>query len=143
MNSSPLDLLRNAALFRKQYYIYISKTIKDFDLNISSAEFGFLKELIYNDGVIQEVLVHNTCIDKAATSRLIKSLESKNLIKRIRNEHDKRSFNVFLTDEGKKLVPSIEKILTDWFSLVQNSVGSDNLKTFMTLFESINQNSFK
>ncbi|MGL5648818.1 MAG: MarR family winged helix-turn-helix transcriptional regulator [Clostridium sp.] len=143
MNSLPLDLLRNAALFRKQYYIYISKTIKDFDLNISSAEFGFLKELIYNDGVIQEVLVHNTCIDKAATSRLIKSLESKNLIKRIRNEHDKRSFNVFLTDEGKKLVPSIEKILTDWFSLVQNSVGSDNLKTFMTLFESINQNSFK
>lgn len=143
MNSLPLDLLRNAALFRKQYYIYISKAIKDFDLNISSAEFGFLKELIYNDGVIQEVLVHNTCIDKAATSRIIKSLETQNLIKRVRNENDKRSFNVFLTPDGKKLVPTIETILNHWYSSVQSSVGSENLNIFITLFTDINANSFK
>lgn len=143
MNVPSLDLLRNAALFRKQYYVYISKAIKDFNLSISSAEFGFLKELVYNDGVIQEVLVHNTCIDKAATSRIIKSLEAQNLIKRIRNENDKRSFNVFLTTEGKKLIPVIDTILTDWYSIVEASIGSKELKVFTKLFTSINENSFK
>lgn len=143
MNVPSLDLLRNAALFRKQYYVYISKAIKDFNLSISSAEFGFLKELVYNDGVIQEVLVHNTCIDKAATSRIIKSLEAQNLIKRIRNENDKRSFNVFLTTEGKKLIPVINTILTDWYSIVEASIGSKELKVFTKLFTSINENSFK
>lgn len=140
MNIPSLDLLRNAALFRKQYHVYVSNAIKDSNLNISSAEFGFLKELIHTDGVIQEVLVQNTCIDKAATSRIIKSLEQKNLIIRVKNETDKRSLKVFLTSEGKELVPVINNILQGWYLALTTAVGEEKVELFISLFAELNEN---
>lgn len=140
MNIPSLDLLRNAALFRKQYHVYVSNAIKDSNLNISSAEFGFLKELIHTDGVIQEVLVQNTCIDKAATSRIIKSLEQKNLIIRVKNETDKRSLKVFLTSEGKELVPVINNILQGWYLALTTAVGEEKVELFISLFTELNEN---
>lgn len=89
MSIKNLDLIKNSALFRKKYHAYVANYIKD--LNISSAEFAYLKELMYNEGSIQDVLVQNTCMDKAAASRVMKTLENKNLIMRVKNKADKRS----------------------------------------------------
>lgn len=137
MDTKHLDLIRNAALFKKQYHSYIANAIKD--LSITCTEFSYLKELIYNDGVIQDVLVQNTCIDKAAASRATKSLEQQNLIIRVKNESDKRSLNVFLTDEGKKLVPIISSILDEWYSILSESIGKEKLELFNSLFTQLNE----
>ncbi|MGL4454045.1 MAG: MarR family winged helix-turn-helix transcriptional regulator [Sarcina sp.] len=136
MNDDYLELIRKIALFRKKYHTYIAEAIKE--LNISSSEFSYLKELIHNDGVIQDVIVKNTCVDKAAASRLIKSLEEKNIIAREKNELDKRSMNVFLTEKGKDLAPLIDKIMREWYSNLEESMGKDNLHTLNELLQNLN-----
>lgn len=136
MNDDYLELIRKIALFRKKYHTYIAEAIKE--LNISSSEFSYLKELIHNDGVIQDTIVKNTCVDKAAASRFIKSLEEKNIITRKKNELDKRSINVFLTEKGKSLAPLIDKIMQDWYSNLEKSMGEDDLHTLNELLGNLN-----
>jgi MarR family transcriptional regulator, transcriptional regulator for hemolysin len=132
-----LDLIKNSALFRKKYHAYVANYIKD--LNISSAEFAYLKELMYNEGSIQDVLVQNTCMDKAAASRVMKTLENKNLIMRVKNKADKRSLNIYFTEEGKKLIPIINKILDDWYLELSNAMGSEKLDLLISLFTELNE----
>ncbi|WP_436513843.1 MarR family winged helix-turn-helix transcriptional regulator [Clostridium thermobutyricum] len=137
MSIKNLDLIKNSALFRKKYHAYVVNYIKD--LNISSAEFAYLKELMYNEGSIQDVLVQNTCMDKAAASRVMKSLENKNLIMRVKNKADKRSLNIYFTEEGKKLIPIINKILDDWYLELSNAMGSEKLDLLISLFTELNE----
>ncbi|OPX49944.1 MarR family winged helix-turn-helix transcriptional regulator [Clostridium thermobutyricum] len=137
MSIKNLDLIKNSALFRKKYHAYVATYIKD--LNISSAEFAYLKELMYNEGSIQDVLVQNTCMDKAAASRVMKSLENKNLIMRVKNKADKRSLNIYFTEEGKKLIPIINKILDDWYLELSNAMGSEKLDLLISLFTELNE----
>ncbi|MGV3026368.1 MarR family winged helix-turn-helix transcriptional regulator [Clostridium thermobutyricum] len=137
MSIKNLDLIKNSALFRKKYHAYVANYIKD--LNISSAEFAYLKELMYNEGSIQDVLVQNTCMDKAAASRVMKSLENKNLIMRVKNKADKRSLNIYFTEEGKKLIPIINKILDDWYLELSNAMGSEKLDLLISLFTELNE----
>lgn len=137
MSIKNLDLIKNSVLFRKKYHAYVANYIKD--LNISSAEFAYLKELMYNEGSIQDVLVQNTCMDKAAASRVMKTLENKNLIMRVKNKADKRSLNIYFTEEGKKLIPIINKILDDWYLELSNAMGSEKLDLLISLFTELNE----
>ena len=137
MSIKNLDLIKNSALFRKKYHAYVANYIKD--LNISSAEFAYLKDLMHNEGSIQDVLVQNTCMDKAAASRVMKTLENKNLIMRVKNKADKRSLNIYFTEEGKKLIPIINKILDDWYLELSNAMGSEKLDLLISLFTELNE----
>lgn len=132
-----IDLIKNSAIFRKQYHSYVSNYIKD--LNISSPEFAYLKELMNNEGEIQDVLVQNTCLDKAAASRVMKSLENKDLIMRVKNKTDKRSLNIFFTDKGKKLIPVINEIIDNWNKELSNLIGTEKLELLNTLFTELNE----
>lgn len=105
MNKKALTLINNMALFRKQYHNFVNERVAN--LEITSSEFSYLKQLVNNDGALQDIIVKNTCVDKAATTRIAQSLEKKDIIKRVRNEKDKRNFNVYLTEKGKNFFKNI------------------------------------
>ena len=111
MSIKNLDLIKNSALFRKKYHDYVANYIKDL----------------------------NTCMDKAAASRVMKTLENKNLIMRVKNKADKRSLNIYFTEEGKKLIPIINKILDDWYLELSNAMGSEKLDLLISLFTELNE----
>lgn len=46
-------------------------------------------------------------LDKGALSRVLKTLEEKSLIRQERDAHDRRSFHILLTDEGRVLTDDI------------------------------------
>ncbi|MGL5765480.1 MAG: MarR family winged helix-turn-helix transcriptional regulator, partial [Sarcina sp.] len=93
-----LKLSKNLSIFRKSYHLYLNERFKNTDLTVS--EFNYMKELIVGDGLLQDKIIKNLAIDKAAASRIAQTLEKKNFIKRVKNETDKRNFNIFLTEEG-------------------------------------------
>lgn len=131
-----LKLIKNLSLFRKKYYIYLNERFKNIDLTIS--EFNYFKELINEDGILQDKIIKNLSIDKAAASRVAQTLEKKNFIKRVRNEKDKRNFNIFLTEDGKKFIPLLKSILNDWNALVVKKCGEKNLEELIKILEIIN-----
>lgn len=138
MNNNALTLINNMALFRKQYHDFVNKQVAE--LEITSSEFSYLKQLVNNDGALQDVIVKNTCVDKAATTRIAQSLEKKDLIKRVRNEKDKRNFNVYLTEKGKPYIKIINEILEDWYTTLGKEIDKNTLSIFEETLDKLTHN---
>jgi DNA-binding MarR family transcriptional regulator len=56
----------------------------------------------------QEELTQMVQVDKAQTTRAIKSLMEKGLVQKIQSSIDRRAYDVSLTIEGKALAPSVK-----------------------------------
>lgn len=138
MNKKALTLINNMALFRKQYHNFVNERVAD--LEITSSEFSYLKQLVNNDGALQDIIVKNTCVDKAATTRIAQSLEKKDIIKRVRNEKDKRNFNVYLTEKGKAYIKIINGILEDWYLTLSKEVDKETLLLFEEVLDKLTHN---
>ena len=133
-----LNLIRSTSLLRKNYANFVNKSLSNSDITLS--EFAYLKEVVNCDGIAQDELIRNLSIDKAAATRIAQSLEKKEIIKRVRNENNKRFFNVFLTDKGHEYADFIKQTLSDFYNVLNNEVSSSDMKTFMTIFKKINSN---
>ena len=131
-----LNLIRSTSLLRKNYANFVNKSLSNSDITLS--EFAYLKEVVNCDGIAQDELIRNLSIDKAAATRIAQSLEKKEIIKRVRNENNKRFFNVFLTDKGHEYAEFIKQTLNDFYNVLNNEVSSSDMKTFMTIFKRIN-----
>lgn len=69
--------------------------------DIGLAEYLHLRALWANDGISQIELAQRIGIEKASSTAVLNSLEAKELIRRVRDERDKRKVNVFLTTKGQ------------------------------------------
>lgn len=131
-----LDLIRSIALFRKNYTNYVSNSLNKFDITLS--EFSYLKEVINSNGIAQDEIIRHLCIDKAAATRIAQSLEKKDLIKRIRNESNKRFFNVFLTEKGKEYTDIINEILNNFYYKAFDKNDLDSFETIKLVLKQCN-----
>ncbi|MFQ9309131.1 MAG: MarR family winged helix-turn-helix transcriptional regulator [Paraclostridium sordellii] len=131
-----LNLIRSTSLLRKNYANFVNKSLSNSDITLS--EFAYLKEVVNCDGIAQDELIRNLSIDKSAATRIAQSLEKKEIIKRVRNENNKRFFNVFLTDKGHEYAEFIKQTLSDFYNVLNNEVSSSDMKTFMTIFKRLN-----
>ncbi|GGG21873.1 MarR family winged helix-turn-helix transcriptional regulator [Paenibacillus abyssi] len=95
---------------------YISIFIHQTDLTLTSyvksrlAPFNLAPEqnlimmlLWQKDGLTQNEIAEKLNKDKTNIARMIFNLEQKGFIRRASREHDRRSLQVFLTEEGKEL----------------------------------------
>ncbi len=55
------------------------------------------------DGLTQRELSRQVTIDEASMVRSIDRMERNGLVRRVRNDHDRRQINIFLTDKGRAL----------------------------------------
>lgn len=92
--------------------IFLGKGLEDY--NIGQGQVMFLLELYIEDGRNQEELADVLKIDKGTTARAIKKLEQNEFIKREKDEKDKRSNRVYLTEKGKNMKDNIFLILNQW-----------------------------
>ncbi|MGL5765893.1 MAG: MarR family transcriptional regulator [Sarcina sp.] len=78
-----IDLIHEVALFKKNYLNFMTKRLAVY--NITFSEFSYLKEVVLNEGISQDLIIKNLQIDKSAVARIASSLEKKYLIERVRN----------------------------------------------------------
>ncbi len=66
-------------------------------------QWGVLLFLWVQDGQTQRELSRQVAIDEASMVRSIDRMERDGLVQRVRNEHDRRQINIFLTEKGRGL----------------------------------------
>jgi MarR family transcriptional regulator, organic hydroperoxide resistance regulator len=66
-------------------------------------QFGVLLFLWVQDGQTQRELSRQAAIDEASMVRSLDRMERDGLVRRVRNEHDRRQINIFLTEKGRAL----------------------------------------
>jgi MarR family transcriptional regulator, 2-MHQ and catechol-resistance regulon repressor len=75
--------------------------------NLTVSQFGILETLFHIGPMCQKELSIKILKSTANITTVLDNLEIRNLVKRIRNEIDKRFITVELTDSGRELITSI------------------------------------
>jgi MarR family transcriptional regulator, organic hydroperoxide resistance regulator len=71
--------------------------------SLTVAEWSVLRQLWHQEGITQVELAERLGVQKAALTAILDSLERKDILKRNRNEHDRRKMVVCLTEQGRAL----------------------------------------
>jgi MarR family transcriptional regulator, organic hydroperoxide resistance regulator len=78
-------------------------------------------------------------LEVRSLTRMLKSLEDKQWVRREANYTDKRIVKIFLTDLGKKKRDEAKRGVIFFNELVREKIGNDKLQSFFQVMESINQ----
>jgi DNA-binding MarR family transcriptional regulator len=121
--------------------IYTGKKIEPY--GIGSGQFPFLMRLYHEDGINQESLSDYLKIDKGTTARAIQKLVDEGYVFRQRDEKDRRSYRVFLTEKGKKLEPDMKKIASEWGDILFSGFDDSQRREITNSLEIMFENGLK
>ena len=109
----------------------------EYKLNYS--EFALLLKLYDMEGCSQDAMVEVLSIDKAAVTRILKSLEEMDLVYRRIDTEDRRIKRIFLTDSGKSMEEKIRNILTKMVTFVVEDIPKDKVVEVMGMIHDASQ----
>lgn len=114
-NDTLIELMgKYLSILYRQEQKYINKAMQSFELGFSSC--NFLIHISKNEGANQRYICNILAIDEALATRTVKKLEKKGLIFRKKEKQDQRSYTLYLTQQGKEMIPVLKKLLFDWWS---------------------------
>lgn len=121
-------------LYRKGS-VFINKGVSKH--GIGSGQIMSLLELYLKDGKNQEEISETLKIDKGTTARALKKLEEQGFVNRIKDEHDKRSNKIYLSDKAKDVKEDVLDVLTDWNKQITKTLTKEEEETLKQLLEKV------
>lgn len=118
--------------------VFINRELSKYDLSVG--QFMFLLDLYIKDGKNQEEISDNLKIDKGTTARAIKKLEEQGFVIRIKNENDKRSNKIYLTDKAKDIKENVFDILDDWNHKISMILTKEEEETMKNILKKVCEN---
>ena len=118
--------------------VFINRELSKYDLSVG--QFMFLLDLYIKDGKNQEEISDSLKIDKGTTARAIKKLEEQGFVIRIKNENDKRSNKIYLTDKAKEIKENVFDILDDWNQKISMILTKEEEKTMKNILKKVCEN---
>jgi DNA-binding MarR family transcriptional regulator len=119
----------------------LRKTFLSKGFDVTADQFAVLLRLWEQDGLSQLELCQKTCKTKSNLTRILDSMEKRELLFRQLSKQDRRSYNIVLTDKGKSikdsLVTTALQVQTALFEGVPDNDARILLKTFTKLSENI------
>jgi len=115
----------------------VQKAFQENGLDLSKEQWSVLKRLNVKDGQPQNDLAFITHRDKASMTRLVNSMESKNLVIRKIDEKDRRINHIFLTVHGKETIKKVQPIMYDLIPAVQESLTEEEIETVISALKKV------
>ncbi len=123
--------------------IYFKETLLEHGMHLSKEQFLVLKKLHEIDGRSQNDLAFITDRTKTALTRLINTMEKKELVFRAISKEDKRINHVFLSELGKKTfkeaLPVVFKIIDE----LQSGISQKDIEKTIQVLNQIQINQYK
>ncbi|WP_378178718.1 MarR family winged helix-turn-helix transcriptional regulator [Aquimarina sp. SS2-1] len=115
----------------------VQKAFSEHGLDLSKEQWSVLKRLKVNDGQPQNDLAFITHRDKTSMTRLVNTMESKNLVVRKSDENDRRVNRIFLTDYGKEVIEKVIPIMYNLIPAVQESLSDEEIENLINALKKI------
>ena len=109
-------------------------------MDLSLQQMIILKILNEEDGRPQQDLAIVTERHKASLTRLLSTLEKKQLVTRIPDQVDKRINRVYLTEQGKQQLQSTYPIMREVMKEMQKGLDKTALQTTIKTLQKIQSN---
>lgn len=131
------EIGKNISILYRQFHLFLNHELEG--TNITATELMYLASLYQKDGITQDDLVKEYCIDKAATARTIQGMEKKGLILRKPGVSDKRSKNIYLTDEAYIYRNMISQIQKKWLETINIELSQKETDEFAKTLAAVTQ----
>lgn len=112
---------------------YTNEILKPYGL--SSGSGPILLTLCHEDGINQNQLSKELCVDKAMSARELKKLIQKGYVKKEIDHKDTRAYKLYLTEEGRAVIPAIQKEMSLWNDAITKGLDEKEKEDLMRLLE--------
>tara|TARA_B100000424_G_C22937518_1_gene498829 strand:+ start:923 stop:1342 length:420 start_codon:yes stop_codon:yes gene_type:complete len=130
-----MNLSEQSSDFFKNYLRLFRKNIKQYNLTESQA---LCLISIPFDGISQTRLSHNMSLNISTVSRNLSHLIKLDLIIKKKSNQDTRSYNVSLSEQGKKIYTKINKSIDNHFYNICTKLDSNEKDLLIDLLNKIN-----
>jgi DNA-binding MarR family transcriptional regulator len=120
MAMDPVEVSRTFGIVGRRFESYLNAALNGSGVTFS--ESIFLVNILAREGMNQEYLSSMLLINKAATSRALRSLEEKAMVLRQPSEKDRRVKGLYLTDRGREVGAQILRSLERWYGWITDGV---------------------
>ena len=107
---------------------------------ITTEQWMIMNRLFEESGISQKELAERTLKDQASLTRTLDRMENKGLVKRQISPNDRRSFLIYLTDEGKTVRNQIVPIALECIEEAVKGFTEEEVKTLETLLKRLTSN---
>lgn len=98
---------------------------------------GFILLHVDKHGTPSTQLGPRMGMEPTSLSRTLKTMEERNLIKRVSESNDKRKVLIFLTNEGVSMRKEVKNFLYDFNEKINKHIDSNMLETFFKVIQQI------
>ncbi|WP_315166819.1 MarR family winged helix-turn-helix transcriptional regulator [Metaclostridioides mangenotii] len=127
----------NAAIYRNMDSI-VNYKLKD--LPIRSGQQDFFYVVSINEGITQKELSEHLYIGKSTTAKAIKNLVDSGYIRKEKDEKDKRSDRLYLTEKGREISPRIQQGFIEVVNVAMRDLSAEEIGTSIKLLNKILNN---
>ena len=132
LDRSPIHLLHRAGQCAGDIF-----QTKLGDADLTPRQFAVLVTVAQNEGLSQTQLVEKTGIDRSTLADIVRRMLKKSLLQRRRTREDARAYAVKLTEEGWRLLRSVEPTAIEVDSAVLSVLKADERDQFISNLNTI------
>ena len=88
----------------------------------------FLNSELKNAGITQDELAKASCVDKAAVTRVIQTLEKKGVVERRADETDKRANRIYITDKAYHYADVMKEVRQKWIQIIDVQMSRQEMQ---------------
>lgn len=119
---------------------YFTDTFHKHGIELSKEQWLVLRKLIDKDGQIQNDLAFITNRSKTSLTRLINTMEKKQLVYRVISREDKRINHIYLSDLGKKTFSNSLPVLKNMIIELQDGISTEDIERTKKVLRRIQNN---
>jgi DNA-binding MarR family transcriptional regulator len=108
--------------------------------NLTKGQYLYLVRVGENPGIIQERMAEMIKVDRTTAARSVQKLETKGLITRLPDEKNKKIKRLYLSDQGKKVFPIIERENVYSNQIALESLSEEQATELERLLKIVSQN---
>lgn len=127
------DLIKYISRLEQQRRRYINMNLREYKLHHSM--FRIILALDREPGISQDYLCEILWMDKSNMARLCCQLEELGYINREQSQEDRRQKKLYLSDNGRKLLPIIRSLLCKYQEVVSEGMDTCEVKEVLRLLE--------
>jgi DNA-binding MarR family transcriptional regulator len=101
--------------------------------NLTSARFDILSQVFQHPGINYIDLSKLICCTKGNATRLVASMIQDHLIERKENPEDRRSYNLYLNENGKRLYKEVEEAYQEELKLLIEKFNIGQMETYTAI----------
>lgn len=126
MNEEAKSLIKIINHIFRYTQFYTDNVLKKY--NLSNGLYPYLLILSHNEGISQNALSKELCVDKAMSARTIKKLMELGYVRKESDSRDSRAYKLYLTQSAKDIIPEIKNNINEWIEFITRDSSDYELK---------------